>query len=184
MSPKALIILAEGFEELEAVAAIDILRRAKVDLTIAGLKDGFVKSCREVSIIPDIVLDNLDTEKFDMLILPGGQPGTSNLAADARVKRILQDLNKTNVYIAAICAAPYVLSEAGILIDRDVTSYPAMQSQLKAKKILKNKNVVIDKNVITSQGPGTAIQFALTLVALLKDQKTADSISKAMLVPK
>ncbi|RMD52019.1 MAG: DJ-1/PfpI family protein [Nitrospirae bacterium] len=177
-----LILLAEGFEELEAVTIIDVLRRAEIDVTVAGLKEGAVKSARGIRIIPDTTLDEVKDKDFDMVVLPGGQPGTDNLAADERVKELIRKMYSKGKYTAAICAAPYVLSEAGVLKEKAATSYPTFQEKLKAKEVVPSEKVVIDGNVVTSQGPGTALNFALKLVELFKGKEKAQEISKAMLV--
>lgn len=177
-----LILLAEGFEELEAVTVVDVLRRAEIEVTLAGLKKGPVKSARGVQIVPDAILDDVNQDKYDMVVLPGGQPGTDNLVADKRVRAILVDMQQKDKYTAAICAAPYALSEAGILAYSRATSYPSFQDKLKAKEVLVDEKVVVDGKVITSQGPGTAIAFALKLVELFKGRDRAEEIQKAMLV--
>ena len=177
-----LIILAEGFEELEAVTVVDVLRRAEIEITMASLQEGPVKSARGVQVIADTTLDTVQPDNFDMVVLPGGMPGTTNLMADERVKNIVKKMHNSNKYTAAICAAPYALSEAGVLTDSKVTSYPSFQEKLKAKEIVSSEKVVVDGKVVTSQGPGTAINFALTLVELFKGKSKADEIAQAMLV--
>ncbi len=176
-----LILLAEGFEELEAVTIVDVLRRADIEIVMAGLKEGLVKSARDIKILPDTTLDEVDTDRFDMVVLPGGQPGTDNLAADERVKRIIKDMYEKGKYTAAICAAPYVLSEAGILGKRRATSYPTYQEKLKAFEVTSKERVVTDEKVITSQGPGTALEFALKLVEVFKGKEKSEEIHKAMI---
>ncbi|MBF0343594.1 MAG: DJ-1/PfpI family protein [Nitrospirae bacterium] len=178
---RVLLILAEGFEELEAVTIVDVLRRAEIEIVTAGLGDGVVTSTRRIRLLPDAQLNDIDVEQFDMVVLPGGQPGTDNLAKDERVARIIKTMYEKGKYTAAICAAPYVLSEAGVLVNKRATSYPTFQDRLKAANIVKDEKVVIDGNVITSQGPGTAIEFALTLVELFKGKDKAQTIRQAML---
>lgn len=178
---KVLVLLAEGFEELEAITVVDILRRAKIEVITTGLKDRKVKSTRRVIVTSETTLDKVNAQDFDMVVLPGGQPGADNLIADERVKELLQTMEKEGKYIAAICAAPYVLSHAGILKNKKATSYPTLQSKLDAAQIIDNQGVVIDDKIITSQGPGTAIDFALELVAILKGQDTTQKIKDAML---
>lgn len=177
-----LMLLAEGFEELEAVTIVDVLRRAEVEVTMAGLKAEPVKSARGIQIVPDASLEDVNPDSYDMVVLPGGQPGTDNLVADERVKAILIEMQQKDKYTAAICAAPYALSEAGILRQSRVTSYPSFQEKLKAKEVVAGEKVVVDGKVVTSQGPGTAIDFALKLVELFKGREKAREIQKAMLV--
>ncbi|MBF0607535.1 MAG: DJ-1/PfpI family protein [Magnetococcales bacterium] len=178
---RVLLLLAEGFEELEAVTIVDVLRRAEIDIVTAGLGDGVVTSARRIKIVPDMQIKDVDIERFDMVVLPGGQPGTDNLARDERVVRIVRAMNERGKYTAAICAAPYVLSEAGVLSGKRATSYPTFQERLKAAEVVKDKRVVRDGTVITSQGPGTAIDFALELVELFKGSQKAQTIRQAML---
>ncbi|KJR42379.1 DJ-1 family protein [Candidatus Magnetoovum chiemensis] len=179
-----LIILAEGFEELEAVTVIDVLRRAEITVVTAGLNDGPITSARQIKITPDKTINEIEADKFDMLVLPGGQPGTDNLAKDDRVKKIVQTMHQNNKYTAAICAAPYVLSQAGILNNKTATSYPSFHDKLNAKSVDTKSAVVIDGNVVTSQGPGTALEFAFKLVEIFKGSGKAKEIAAAMLYNK
>lgn len=181
---KVLVILAEGFEELEAVTVIDVLRRAEIEVVTAGLKEGPVTSARRIRIIPEMELEAVDAEDFDMVVLPGGQPGTNNLAADGRVKELVLQMQKKDRYTAAICAAPFVLSEAGVLETKKATSYPSFQDKLKAKSVSRDERVVIDGKVVTSQGPATALEFSLQLVEILKGKDKAAEIATAMLYVK
>lgn len=182
MANKVLVLLAEGFEELEAVTVIDVLRRAEIEVVTAGLSDGPVKSARNIPIIPDSTVEKVkDDSSFDMVVLPGGMPGTDNLAKDDRVKAIVKNMYEKQKYTAAICAAPYVLSEAGILTEKKATSYPGFQEKLKAQSVSKDERVVIDGKVVTSQGPATALDFAYSLVELFEGKDKADSVAQAML---
>lgn len=178
---RALILLAPGFEEIEAMAVIDILKRANVDVVSAGIQPGVIISSHGVKIVPDIYIDMAKADGFDMLILPGGMPGTTNLNNDARVKVLILDFYNTDKYIGAICAAPYVLSEAGILQDKSATSYPSMQSNLKAKHVIQDQKVVQDGKIITSQGPATAIDFALALAVVLEGNDKVQEIRTGIL---
>ena len=179
---KVVIIMADGYEELEAVSIIDILRRAHIDISIAGLSEKPVVSARGIQILPEKTIDEIDPDSYDMVVLPGGGGCANNLIADARVSAILQNMEKTDKYTAAICAAPYVLSEAGILKNKKATSYPSYQPKLVAKNVVAKDEVVIDDKVVTSQGPGTAIAFSLKLVELLEGAQVSQDIAKAMLV--
>ena len=180
--PKVLIPLADGFEEIEALALVDVLRRAEIVVVLAGLQPGPVDSSRKVSIIPDETIDNVTADGFDMIILPGGQPGTDNLIKDARIKRLLNDFNSAGKIVAAICAAPIVLAEAGLLSGKRVTCNPKYRDKLGNARY-ENSTVVSDGNIITSQGPGTAITFALTIVSRLAGRHTAETIGKDLLAP-
>ncbi len=175
------MILAEGFEDIEAVSVLDILRRAEIEIVTASLKPGPVKSAHGVAIVPDMELSAVKSDSFDMLVLPGGLPGTTNLGADNRVLKIIQTMHKDNKYLAAICAAPTIFGTLGILADKEATCYPSMLSQLKAKKSISNKKVVVDGKIITSQGPATAMEFAYQLVAILGKTSIAEELKKGML---
>ncbi|MBF0147216.1 MAG: DJ-1/PfpI family protein [Magnetococcales bacterium] len=165
---KVLVPLAEGFEELEAVTIIDILRRAEIEVVVAGLKEGPVRGSRRTVIIPDTTLDQVMDTAFDMIALPGGLPGSTNLNADPRIHRLLDRLSREGRMTAAICAAPLVLASAGLLKGRKGTSFPgALSGKLLEGVDYQETAVVVDGTVITSRGPGTALDFALKLVELL-----------------
>ncbi len=178
---KAVILLAKGFEEVEAVAVIDVLRRAEVEVTIAGLNEGFVESVRGVKIIPDASIDTVKAEDFDIVILPGGIPGADNLNKDERVRRLLVEFSTKGKLTGAICAAPYVLANAGILEGKTVTSYPTYKDKLGNVRYTEDK-VAVDGNVLTSRGPATAICFGLAIVERLLGKDKAEELKKAMLV--
>ena len=178
--PKVLIPLADGFEEIETMTIVDVLRRAGITVIMASLNDGPVTSVRKVSVIPDESLDAIAADDFNMIILPGGQPGTANLCADVRVKRILTAFAAAGKWIAAICAAPTVLAEAGIIKDKRVTCYPSYKDKLNSGQYV-DQPVVIDGPIITSQGPGTAISFALTLASTLVGRHAAETVSEELL---
>jgi len=178
---RAVIILAKGFEELEAVAVVDVLRRAQIEVVIAGLNNDYVESARGVKVIPDESIDNIKAENFDMVILPGGIPGTDNLNADSRVRDLLIDFASEGRLTGAICAAPSVLANAGLLEGKKVTSYPTYKDKL-GKVIYQEDKVVVDGNVLTSRGPATAICFGLAIVEKLSGREKAEEIKKAMLV--
>ncbi|MEO5358722.1 MAG: DJ-1/PfpI family protein, partial [Nitrospirae bacterium YQR-1] len=131
-------------------------------------------------VIPDCTLDSVNAGDFDMVVLPGGMPGTLNLASDKRVTSLVADMYKAGKYTAAICAAPFVLSEAGVLNGKTATSHPSYQDKIKAAMVSKADSVVIDGKVVTSQGAGTAIEFALKLVELFCGKERAQSIQTAM----
>lgn len=178
---KVLIPLAQGFEEIEALTIIDILRRADIGVVVAGLVPGPVTGAHDVSIIPDTTIDNVNAEDFNMIVLPGGQPGTDNLNADVRVHALLAEFAAKDKLIGAICAAPIVLAAAGLLQGRSATCYPSCISNLTGA-VYADKPVVTDGNIITSKGPGTAMSFGLEIAARLAGRQTADTVSKNMLV--
>jgi 4-methyl-5(b-hydroxyethyl)-thiazole monophosphate biosynthesis len=164
--PKVLVPLAQGCEEIEAVTVIDILRRAGITVVSAGLDNQPVRASRGVVLVPDTTLDAVQNDNFDMIVLPGGQPGTDNLNADKRIIALLQKMAKQGKHVAAICAAPSVLASAGLLDGKRATSFPKSLEGY-PNIDLQTSAVVEDGNLITSRGPGTAMDFALTLVERL-----------------
>ena len=164
--PKVLIPLAQGCEEIEAITAIDILRRAGIEVVSAGLDAQPVRASRGTVIIPDTTLEAALKHEYDMVLLPGGQPGSNNLKADARILDLVQRMAQQGKYVAAICAAPSVLATAGLLDDKRATSFPgALDAFPQVQQ--QQAAVVEDGKLITSRGPGTAMDFALILVERL-----------------
>ena len=164
--PKVLVPLAQGCEEIEAVTVIDILRRAGIEVVSAGLNDQPVRASRGVMLMPDTTLDTALNDSFDMIVLPGGQPGSNNLRADPRIIALLQKMAQQGKYIAAICAAPSVLASAGLLDGKQATSFPGALDPFPNVK-QQHTAIAEDGRFITSRGPGTAMDFALTLVEQL-----------------
>lgn len=179
--PKVVVLLADGFEEVEAMAIVDILRRAKVETVIAGLHEGPVVSARAVRILADTTIDSIKTDDFDMIVLPGGQPGSDNLNADERVKRLVREFSAAGKLTGAICAAPYVLANAGVLTGKRVTVYPSYKDQLGGAEYL-DQSVVTDGSVVTGSGPGTALSFGLALAEKLVGAEKAQAVREAMLI--
>ncbi|GJQ81329.1 hypothetical protein Trydic_g20541 [Trypoxylus dichotomus] len=186
MSKKALVFLAPGYEEIEFISAVDILRRAGIDVSIAGLPDkNPVKSARDVAIIPDIgISEAADAGPFDVMVLPGGLGCARAMAESEEVGKLLKDQESKGRKVAAICAAPTALKAHCIGPGKKVTSYPAMAGAMKEGGTYeyKEEDVVIDGNIITSRGPGTATAFALTVVKELLGNEKASEIAKAMLI--
>lgn len=179
---RVLVPLAQGCEELEAVTIIDLLRRAKIEVVTAGLNDEPVVASRGVRLIPDISIDDAIDQNFDMIVLPGGLPGAEHLDNDPRIKSLLKKMANDEKYTAAICAAPKVLANAGILSNKKATSYPGFLEDLDLPDTdLKTDPVVIDGNVITSRGPGTAMDFALALIETLAGKDKRDEVEKALI---
>ncbi|XP_057371988.1 protein dj-1beta-like [Daphnia carinata] len=185
MSKRALIILAEGAEEMEAVITIDTLRRGGIDVTVAGLagKDT-VKCSRMVSIVPDTSLEEAHaTSPYDAVILPGGLKGSELLSEAPLVGQILKQHENGGKIVAAICAAPIAFKSHSIALGKQITSYPSMKERLVDNyKYVDDERVVIDGNVTTSQGPGTAFEFALSLVEQLAGKEAADPLVNQMLL--
>ncbi|MCU0970736.1 MAG: DJ-1/PfpI family protein [Gammaproteobacteria bacterium] len=182
--PRVLVPIAEGCEELEAVTIIDILRRAGVEVVTAGLVAGPVRASRGVVLLPDTTLDAVAAEDFDMVVLPGGLPGADHLDQDPRIRRILQRTAQAGGYTAAICAAPKVLASAGVLDGRRATGYPGVLERLSLPKTeLLAQPVVTDGRVITSRGPGTAMDFALELVERLLGEERRGEVERPLMRP-
>jgi len=173
---KVLVCIAPGFEEIEAITVIDLLRRGGIAVTVAGLGDGTVVGSHGIGVLPDCTLDQAMEHDYDMLVLPGGLPGADKLQADARILQLVRAMAESDRYTAAICAAPKVLAAAGVLDGRRATSYPGFLDATSASGLkLSLDPVVQDGKVITSRGPGTAMDFALTLVGVLAgDQRRAE----------
>ncbi len=180
MNEKAVVILASGFEEIEAVTVIDVLRRAEVTVTVAGLADGPVTGSHGITLTPDTVIDKVRPEDANMVVLPGGLPGSTNLRDDPRVREFVQKMDKAGKFTCAICAAPIVLNAAGVVRNRAVTSHPVVREAL-AELNYREDRVVADGTMVTSRGAGTAMEFALELVRILKGQRKASDLAAAML---
>jgi 4-methyl-5(b-hydroxyethyl)-thiazole monophosphate biosynthesis len=176
-----LIPLAEGCEELEAVTIIDLLRRAGIEVVTAGLKEGPVKASRGTVLVPDTTLDAVKDRDFDMIVLPGGLPGADHLNEDPRLRDMLKRHAGADRYVAAICAAPKVLADAGLLDGRKATSYPGVLDHSPAPGMTyTGAPVQADGKVITSRGPGTAMDFALALIEALAGKAKRDEVEAGL----
>lgn len=182
--PRVLIPLAQGCEELEAVTLIDLLRRAGIEVVSAGLDDQPVTASRGVRLVPDTNLDEALKQEFDMVVLPGGMPGATHLNNDPLIKTLLKKMAAGGKYVCAICAAPFVLAEAGLLAGKTATSYPGFIEKMNLPDTTcKNDPVVRDGKIITSRGPGTAMDFALELIEALVGRATRNEVEAALQRP-
>lgn len=177
--PKAILLLAEGFEEIEAVTVLDVLRRAGVAVTAAALSGLHVRGAHEIVMQADVSLDDVEALDFDALILPGGQPGSTNLQKDARVLALVRRFVNNQKLTAAICAAPTVLETAGVLSGRRATCYPGYE--LPSARF-EQSSVVEDGCIVTSRGAGTAFEFAFALVRRLCGAPMVDTQREKLLV--
>jgi len=180
MNPKRVLVpLAEGFEEIESVTVIDILRRAGAEIITAGLTAKSVTGSHRITIIADVLLDEVKDQDFDLIVLPGGMPGATNLKADFRVQKIIQCHERAGKLVAAICAAPTVLAEAGILKDRKFTVHPSQVNNIRLSA--QDSPVEVDRGVITGQAAGAAMKFAFTLVEKLYSREKVREINRSVL---
>lgn len=177
---RVLVPLAPGFEEIEALGVVDILRRAGAEVTVAGTVEGPVEGRCGIRVVPDTTMDEVKGSGFDMVVLPGGALGTENLKKDQRVRDIVEELNEAQKLVAAICAAPVVLSAVGVSKGRLVTSHPTVRGDLTGERVSAER-VVVDGNIVTSQGPGTAIEFAFKLVEMLFGPEKVEEVNRGVL---
>jgi 4-methyl-5(b-hydroxyethyl)-thiazole monophosphate biosynthesis len=177
---KVVVPLAEGFEEIEFSAIVDILRRAGIDVAVAGLKEGIIDGAHGVRVTPDILIDEVSADNFDVIVLPGGNPGFVNLGESKKVLKLVKEMCDRDKYVTAICGAPSVLAKAGVIQGKRATAFPGMEGTLTGAQY-RNERVVVDGKVITSQGPGTAMEFATKLVEVLAGKGKAQEVTKEVL---
>jgi 4-methyl-5(b-hydroxyethyl)-thiazole monophosphate biosynthesis len=176
-----LVPLAQGCEELEAVTIIDLLVRGGIEVVSAGLEEGTVTASRGVVLVPDMTLDEALKRDYDMVVLPGGLPGATNLDNDMRLRELLRTMADSGRFTAAICAAPRVLANAGVLSGKKATSYPGHLDKMDLPDVeYREEAVVQDGKVITSRGPGTAMDFALHLVEQLAGKEKRDEVEAGL----
>jgi 4-methyl-5(b-hydroxyethyl)-thiazole monophosphate biosynthesis len=173
-----IVPLASGFEEIEAITVIDILRRANLPVTSAAVTENPVKGAHAIEIKADIELSAVDASGVEAVILPGGQPGSDNLKKSEPVISLITAVYEKGGYIAAICAAPIVLAKAGILAGKKVTCFPGFQDRLNGG-IYSPAPLQIDGKIITAEGPGSAMDFALAIVSLFTSKEKSEQIKQA-----
>lgn len=178
---KIAIPLATGFEETEAITVIDILRRANLDVTTISIGETLVvDGAHGIKVNADKLFGEINFEEMDMIVLPGGMPGTINLDNHMELKKRVIEFDLDEKWIGAICAAPSIIGKLGLLEDKEATCYPSFEDKLFNAKISEKTTVVAD-NIITSRGLGTAIEFALTIVGELVNKESAEKLSKAII---
>ncbi|MHA2431192.1 MAG: DJ-1 family glyoxalase III [Promethearchaeota archaeon] len=176
------VLFADGFEEIEGLSIIDILRRASISTEITGVTDGEITGAHGLKIIPDNTINQIDMERIDAVILPGGAPGYFNLANNQHVIHLIKKMNEKSKMIGAICASPYVLAKAGILRGKKATIYPGMENEImKARGIFQDDIIVIDGNIITRRGLATSIPFALAIVEMFTDKERKNIVQNELL---
>ncbi|AFY70842.1 DJ-1 family protein [Thalassoporum mexicanum PCC 7367] len=176
--PKALVPLAEGVEEIEAITIVDVLRRGEIEVMTTGLDSIIVTGSHQITIMADQILQHIKAHDYDLLVLPGG-PGTKTLREDPRIIEIVKDHVAAGKLTAAVCAAPTVLSAAGVLADKRATSFPGTEADMQVGEYV-HEAVVVDGKIVTSRGPGTVMAFALKLVELVQGQAIADKLAESM----
>ena len=178
---RVLVPLAQGCEELEAITITDLLVRAGIDVTTCGLDDQPVTASRGTTIIPNTSIDKIVNDDFDLIVLPGGLPGADHLRDNQPLQTLIKKQASANKYVAAICAAPKALAAAGVLAGKTATSFPGVLDALQDSSITISENAIeIDGNIITSRGPGTAMDFTLLLIELLEGKEKRNEVNQQL----
>lgn len=173
------IFLAEGFEEIEALAPADILRRAELEVKLVGVTGSTVTGSHGISVKADITCAEVTTEDIDMVVLPGGMPGTLNLEKDPIVRACAEYCVKNNKLLGAICAAPSILGHMGLLNGKKATCFPGFEGELKGAQVTDDR-VVVDGSIITARGAGASLEFGLKLAELVASREKAEKLFAAM----
>ena len=172
--------LADGFEEVEAIAPVDMLRRAGVEVKTVGVTGDVISGSHGIKVTPDIdIKDIVLDDELEAVILPGGLPGATNLEESADVQKAIDFADANGKYICAICAAPQILGHKGLVKGKEAIAYPGFECELEGA-IISEDYVVLDGNIITAKGAGVATEFGLKIVSVLKDAELADKIGKAI----
>lgn len=178
---KIIVPISNGFEEIEAITIIDVCRRANIEVVIAAVEELETIGAHNIKIEANCKVEDINSDDFDMIVLPGGLPNAFTLADNEKVQSLLKEFKLKNKKIGAICAAPYALHKADVL-NENFTCYPSFEKKIKLDGYHENDAVVIDNNVITSRGPGTAMSFALEIVNILCGEETYNSVKSGLLV--
>ena len=172
------VLMVDGFEEIEAIEPIDIMRRAGLNVVTVGVKGSSVKGAHNITIKTDIIIDDVNEEDMELLMLPGG-PGHEELYNDEKVHKLIDYANKKDLYIAAICASPSILGKKGMLKGKRATCFPGFEQYLEGAKVLSDK-VIVDGKIITAKGAGAAAEFGFEIVNILKNKQIADDLKGKM----
>lgn len=173
------LFLADGFEIIEALAPVDMLRRAKIEVKTVGVTGKIVASSCGVQVQSDISVDELEYNNIEAVILPGGMPGTLNLESSEQVSSMIDKAVENNAYVCAICAAPSILGHKGLLKGREAIAFPSFENELLEANI-SDDYVVVDGKFITAKGAGVATEFGLKIVEVLTDKNTADKVKETI----
>lgn len=178
---KFLVFIADGFEEVEALTVVDYLRRMDIDVKMVSISDSKeVKGAHGIKVQTNMMISEVNHKDYIGLTIPGGMPGATNLRDNEKVIEIVKNMNEDGKLISAICAGPIVLERAGIIKDKNVTSYPGFEEELSDSNYLE-ENVVVDKNIITARGPAIATDFALNIVEYLLDKSKREELEEDIL---
>lgn len=176
---KVIVPFANGFEEVEALTVVDVLRRAGINVDMVGVVGSVIEGAHGVRVMMDKKLGEVKADDYDGIVLPGGSPGYVNLNRSSILKGIIKNINAKGKLVAAICAAPAVLVASGVLENKRATIYPGMEKELPYPRA---DRVVVDGNIVTSQGPGTSMEFALKIVEILAGRDRAIAIKKSLVL--
>lgn len=177
---KVAVYFATGYEEIEALAVVDVLRRGKIEVSMVGVASKTVVSARGISINMDTTLEELNHDEIDMMVLPGGVPGIINLEASEKLMNELKSFKEKGKWLAAICAAPSILGTQGLLVGERATCYPNYESKLIGCEHV-DESVMVSGNIVTGKGAGVAIDFALKLLEVLASKEVAEEVRKSMI---
>ena len=175
------VYLADGFEEIEALTVIDLLRRAEIPVKSVSIDNLNVKGAHNISVQADILIDDANYKDCEMIVLPGGMPGSINLENCENISKVIDEFNQAKKYIAAICAAPMILGHKGLLYGKKAVIYDGMEDDLGNGAIPLQEKAVIDGHIITGKGPGCAIEFALKIISVLKGEDSSKMIKAELL---
>lgn len=174
------VFLAEGFEEVEALTPVDILRRAEIEVKTVGINSSVIRGAHGIPVITDLDINEIEPdESVEMIVLPGGMPGTRNLEENEKVIKFIDYCADNGKQISAICAAPSILGHKGLLKGKKATCFPGFESELEGAEYT-GSSVVTDGLITTAKGAGVAIEFALCLVSILKGKDTAESLEASL----
>ena len=179
--PKIIVPISNGFEEIEAISVIDICRRANIEAKIAAVEELLTVGAHNIKIQADCKIEDINSDDFDMIVLPGGLPNAFTLAENNKVQSLLKEFKEKKKKIAAICAAPYALHKADVL-NKNFTCYPSFEEKIRLNGYHNNDSIVIDNDVITSRGPATAMVFALEIVNILCGEETYNQVKNGLLL--